>query len=290
MTTLEKVVLAQEVVSSYPLSEVLQALELPRSTWYYQSTVRVEYAERYSELRPVLEQIAREHPEYGYRRTTTELRETHDRVVNEKVVRRLHRLWGLPLVRSTHPPRPSGVRTVITEAGDRANLVALLSEIRPLEVVYTDFTELRYAAGRYKAHLIVFPDHASKVVLGWSVGERAVTDLALDGWKRAVDFLAELGVSPEGIIVHHDRDPIFTSYDWTGQLLLRDRARLSYALARHRNRMRTKPARLRSLRSLSAGPRNRSDELRPLTHQPQMCGTSVGRPARGGHLRNPVDP
>ena len=30
--------------------------------------------------------------------------------------------------------------------------------------------------------------------------------------------------------MHHDRDPVFTGYDWTAQLLLEDGLRLSYAL------------------------------------------------------------
>ena len=32
------------------------------------------------------------------------------------------------------------------------------------------------------------------------------------------------------MIVHHDQDAIYTSYDWTGQLLLIDKMKLSYAL------------------------------------------------------------
>ena len=32
------------------------------------------------------------------------------------------------------------------------------------------------------------------------------------------------------MIMHHDRDPVFTSYDWTARLLLDDAMRLSYAL------------------------------------------------------------
>ena len=30
--------------------------------------------------------------------------------------------------------------------------------------------------------------------------------------------------------MHHDQDPVYTGYGWTGQLLLRDAVRLSYAL------------------------------------------------------------
>ncbi len=98
-----------------------------------------------------LEAIAREHPEYGYRRTTTELRESYDRLVNHKLVQKLHQLWDLPLLRSTRVPRPSGVRKVVAEAGARANLVARLEEIGPFQVAYADFTEIWYADGRKKA-------------------------------------------------------------------------------------------------------------------------------------------
>jgi len=32
------------------------------------------------------------------------------------------------------------------------------------------------------------------------------------------------------MIIHHDQDAVFTGYGWTGQLLLKDGVRLSYAL------------------------------------------------------------
>jgi hypothetical protein len=78
---------------------------------------------------------------------------THDEQVNHKVIQQLHRCWGLPLVRTTRPPRPSGVRRVIAEAGGKANLLAGLSAIGPFDVVYTDFTELRYAGTTFGVHL-----------------------------------------------------------------------------------------------------------------------------------------
>ncbi len=114
--------------------------------------------------------------------------------------------------------------------GGKANLVAVLEAIEPFEVLYTDFTQLRYANGRERAFLIAFPDHASKLVLGWAVGPRAITELALSAWERAKEGLRRFGRSPRGVIVHHDRDPVFTSCEWTGRLLLKDETRVSYAL------------------------------------------------------------
>jgi putative transposase len=230
MSTEEKVALASEVQSSHAVTSVLAALELPRSTWYYRQNHRVSYTEKHAQLKEPLETIAREHPEYGYRRTTVELTQGHGYLVNHKVVQRLHQEWGLPLIRSTRPPRHSGIRQAISAAGDRVNLVAGKDAIQPFEVAYTDFTELVYADGRQKSHLIPIIDHASKLALGWAVGERAVTGLALKAWERAKQTLKAQGVDLKGLIVHHDQDPVFTSYRWTSHLLLRDQVRVSYAL------------------------------------------------------------
>lgn len=227
MSTVEKIRLGQATRGEFGLGATLAALELPRSTWYYP---RQSYEEKYAHLRQPLEMIAQQHSSYGYRRTQTELREQYGYDVNLKVVRRLHRCWELPLLRSTRPPKPSGIRTVIQVVGERANLLVALETIEPLEVLYTDFTELVYAGGRAKAHLIPFLDHGSKVVLGWAVGAAAETELALVGWKDARHGLESFGREPSDVIVHHDRDPVFTSYGWTGKVLIDDRSRLSYAL------------------------------------------------------------
>lgn len=230
MTTRQKVDLVTDTREEYGLMPALEAIELPKSSWYYHRKEKVSYAEKYAHLHPTLEEIARQHPEYGYRRTTEELRNNYGYVINHKVVQRLHRSWDLALLRSTRTPRPSPIRQVIREANGRANLVAALEEINLFQVAYTDFTELRYAGGRKKAYLMPIIDHASKLVYGWAVGERANTALALEAWERAKHSFLVLQISSKGMIIHHDQDPVYTSYDWTGQLLLKDNARVSYAL------------------------------------------------------------
>lgn len=178
-----------------------------------------------------LKAIAEAHPEYGYRRAAAELRETYGHRVNRKVVARLHRLWDLPPRRAVTRPKPSAVRRAIDAAGPRANLLSgrPKSEIGPLEVLYTDFTELRYADGARKAWMIPLPDHAAKYVAGFALGERADSELALRAWRAAERAVVRLRGSTEGVIVHQDRDPVFTGYAWTGRLLSAG-ARLSHAL------------------------------------------------------------
>ncbi|MGB5931616.1 MAG: IS3 family transposase, partial [Anaerolineae bacterium] len=89
MSTEQKVALAREAQGKHALSSALEALELSRSTWYYHQNHRVSYTAKYAHLREPLETIAREHPEYGYRRTTAELREAYGYRINHKVVQRL---------------------------------------------------------------------------------------------------------------------------------------------------------------------------------------------------------
>jgi hypothetical protein len=96
-------------------------------------------------------------------------------------------------------------------------------------VLYSDFTELRYAAG--KAWLMTLLHHETRMVPGWALGGHADAALALQAWSWAWRWLRRHGVPVECLIVHHDRDPVYTGYGWTGQLLVKDHVRLSPTLA-----------------------------------------------------------
>jgi putative transposase len=230
MTTEEKASLVEGVWESYGLAPALAAVELPKSTWYYHQNEKVSYEQKYAHLLPDLEAIAQEHPEYGWPRVTVELREKYGHYVNHKVVQRLLRLWDLRLMRNTRRPKPGGVQRAIKTAGKRANLVAQMEDIEPFQVMYTDFTELRFADGEQKAYLIPILGHVSKMVYGWAVGETTNTTLALKAWQRARRILQQFGIRCAGMILHQDQDSVFTSYAWTAQLLRKDGVRLSYAL------------------------------------------------------------
>ena len=230
MSTEQKVALVTEAQQPYGLNRALAAIDLPKSTWYYHQKQKVAYPDKYADLLPTLEQIAREHPEYGVPRIMPELREVHAVNVNHKVVERLLRIWDLSILRSTHHPKPSSVQQAIAKAGEYANLVAQLDEIELFQVAYTDYTELHYADGRRKAFLIPIIGHVSKMAYGWAIGEHADTPLALQAWERAQATFRRLAIAYAGMIMHHDRDPVFTGYAWTSQLLLKDELRLSYAL------------------------------------------------------------
>jgi putative transposase len=231
MSTAEKVARVAETKDAFGLNRSLAVIGLPKSTWYYRRTQQVAYEEKYALLRPVLETIARRWPEYGYRRTTRALREEMGHAINEKVVRRLHQSWDLALIRSTRRPKPSRLRRIIRQAGGRANLIADLETIGVFDVFYTDFTELVYAHGKAKAHFMPILDHTSRFCLGWALGERANREVALEAWNLAREMLKDWNFDVTASILHQDQDSVYTSYDWTGRLLLGEKMRLSFALA-----------------------------------------------------------
>lgn len=230
MTSEQKATLVEAAKDTHGLNLALATIDLPKSTWYYHQKHKVAYEDKYAELFPILEEIARAHPEYGVPRIMPELRDKHHIDVNHKVVERLLGIWDLSILRSTHRPRPSSVQKAITEVGELANLVAQMDEIGLFQVVYTDFTEILYADGDRKAILMPIIGHVSKMAFGWAVGQSRGTALALQAWEHAKRTFQQMGISYVGMIMHHDRDSVYTGYEWTSQLLLKDRSRLSYAL------------------------------------------------------------
>lgn len=214
------------------LNRCLQAIGLPKSTYYYRRKHRGP-SEDDQRLMQHVRSIIREHPDYGYRRILPELRERTGEQVNHKRLRRLLNEHELGLPRSLPTAKPSPVREILQEASGQLNLareyLGTGLDPEPLEVFSTDFTELRYAEGARKAHLMAVVDVGSRYALGWAVGPSRGRELALRCWKRVRARMAALGQSLEGAILHSDLDSVYTSYDWLRCILLEDGLRVSYS-------------------------------------------------------------
>jgi len=70
--------------------------------------------------------------------------------------------------------------------------------------------------------------HRRPKVTGWAVGKSANRKLALRCWEMAKASLAAWSLGPRGLIEHHDQDSVYASYRWLRQLLLVDKAVVSY--------------------------------------------------------------
>ena len=221
-----KLSLVKEHRGKYGLNRCLRALGVSKSTWHRHQR-RAKVSQEDEELKAKVLQVVKEHPAYGYRRIKVELAARYGTVVNHKRLRRLLSEWDLALKRQVARPRPSGVRRILKEAKGNLNLIRGW-EPRPFQVLCTDFTEIRYTGGARKAYLMAMIDPGSGWVVGWALGKSANRELALRCWEAAKESLAKAGRHPQGLIVHHDQDSVYTSYRWLRQLLIEDGVVVSY--------------------------------------------------------------
>lgn len=210
----------------YGLNTCLGAVGLSKSTWYaHQHPQRNEEDER---LRERILTIIGEHPDYGYRRIVPELVECVGKPINHKRVRRILSGYELGLPRCLPASTPSRVQTLIREVGASADLVKGRS-FAPFQAFSTDFTELVYAHGQQKAWGMVLLDIESRWAGGWAVAPRRHRQTAQSALDRLRSEMVPYGRDLEDVIIHHDKDSVYTSHDWLRQVLLKDRGRLSYA-------------------------------------------------------------
>jgi transposase InsO family protein len=212
----------------YGLNRCLEAIDLPKSTYYYRKNRSEEPSEEEQKLMSHVREIIGEHPAYGYRRILPELEERTDQTVNHKRLRRLLSEHELGLARHASKHSPSPVQEILGDAAGQLNLVADFTP-KPLEAFSTDFTELSYAGGSRKAYLMAVVDLESKYVPGWAVGPSANRKLAMRCWKRVREQMASLGEDLGEKIIHHDLDSVYTSYRWLRAILLDDGLRISYS-------------------------------------------------------------
>ena len=169
----EKVELVDRYRHEFGLNACLRALGLSKSTWHHRQH-RPDPAARDQPLRDALRAIIQEHPGYGYRPIQAELVEAGKGPVNHKRLLRVLRRYELGLPRCLPAATPSGVQQLIRHAGSSVNLVRRRS-FEVLEAFTTDFTELAYAGGAHKAHLIALVDLESHWAGGWAPGDPVPT-------------------------------------------------------------------------------------------------------------------
>ena len=119
----------------------------------------------------------------------------------------------------------------IKQAGSKANLVAQIENPDLYQICYTDFSEIVYADGFMKAQFMPILEHVSKHVPGWVLGQYDNAQAAMIAWFEAKLSMEKLGFPVKGLILHQDQDPVYTSYEWARQIIVKDKARLSFAKA-----------------------------------------------------------
>jgi putative transposase len=221
LTNQEKAMLVDALRAAYSLSELLTALDLARSCYFYHRA-RLRVADKYAEVRDSISDIFESnHRCYGSRRIQASL--CRQRVfISEKVVRRLMKQKNLVAAM----PRRRRYGSYMGEIGPAPeNIVNRdFQAAAPNEKWLTDISEFQLPAG--KVYLSPMIDCFDGMVISWAIGTRPDADLVNSMLDAAVETVTD---SPDRPIVHSDRG---AHYRWPGWLSRVNSAKLVRSMSR----------------------------------------------------------
>ena len=161
----------------YAVRPVCELLELPASSYYYHS-----HKENELRLQADLEIEAGQHPTYGSRRLTHQLRrKPYEYVVNRKRIQQLMRKMGL-----LRPVKRRKVRTTDSQHPylRYPNLVKDLEITQPDQVWVSDITYIRLHSDF--VYLAVILDVFTRAIRGWCLSRTIDQQLTLDALRAAL--------------------------------------------------------------------------------------------------------
>jgi putative transposase len=221
LTNREKTQLVDALRPAYALTELLGAVGLPRSSFFYH-LARLGAADKYVEVRRAMADIfERNYRCYGYRRMHASL--TGQSIdISEKVVRRLMKQEHLvPVARKRR--RYGSYMGEISPAPDNL-LNRDFSASTPNEKWLTDITEFQIPAG--KVYLSPMIDCYDGLVVSWSISTRPDAELVNTMLDTAIETVADCSHRP---VVHSDRGG---HYRWPGWLSRIAEAKLVRSMSR----------------------------------------------------------
>ena len=207
LTNREKTQLVDALRSTYTLAELLRAIGMPRSSYFYHRA-RLDVADKHAEVRRVMTDIfERNYRCYGYRRMQASLTK-QSMNISEKVIRRLMKQQSLvPIARRRR--RYGSYMGEISPAPDNL-LNRDFSASTPNEKWLTDITEFQIPAG--KVYLSPMIDCFDGMVVSWSIGTRPDAELVNTMLDAAIETVTASNDRP---LVHSDRGG---HYRWPGWL------------------------------------------------------------------------
>ncbi|WP_244141730.1 IS3 family transposase [Robbsia andropogonis] len=217
----EKTTLVDALKQTYALPELLSALRLARSSYFYHRA-RLLVTDRYVVARRVMADIFEcNYRCYGYHRMRAAL-SRQQVLISEKVVRCLMRQEGL-CATTTKQRRYRSYRGEISPAP--ANLINRdFRAAGPNQKWLTDISEFQIPAG--KVYLSPVINCFDGLVVSWSIGTRPDAELVNAMLGGAIETVAESADRP---VVHSDRG---AHYRWPGWLSRMRDARLIRSMSR----------------------------------------------------------
>ena len=160
---------------TYPVTQVCEVLDCPRSSVYYEPQEQDDGV-----LRAAIRRLAGEWPTYGYRRITEQLKR-EGWTVNRKRVQRLMQDMGLQARTKRHKKRTTNSQHPFPRF---PNLVQDLNVERPDQVWVSDITYIRLLTEW--VYLAVIMDVFTRAVRGWHLSRSLDQELALTALRKAL--------------------------------------------------------------------------------------------------------
>lgn len=195
------------VRTDYPLIVLQEIAHMPASTFYYHLNHQ-EPNQKYEVYRPVIEQIAEEaHYTYGSYRIWQALKRKGIQL-SEKVVRRLMKLWSIPVHFGKKKSKPySNYVGEITPA-PKDLLQHDFHATRPNEIWVTDISE--FSCGEDKLYFSPIIDLFDGKVVSYQLRRNAHEELATETLKEAISTLKR----SESVVLHSDRGGHYRAIEW----------------------------------------------------------------------------
>jgi len=219
LTNREKAVVINALRERFPLKDLLQSLQIAKSSYCYQ--VIAMNTDRYSAMRETVRTVFEESKErYGYRRVHAVIKQGGKKI-SEKVVRRLMREQNLS-VRKVKKRKYSSYQGEITPAVENVINRDFHAE-KPNEKWLTDITEFHIPAG--KVYLSPIIDCFDGMPVSWTIGTSPDANLVNTMLDEGILTLAE-GEKP---LVHSDRG---AHYRWPGWIERMEAAGLTRSMSK----------------------------------------------------------
>lgn len=216
----EKAVIIGALKNKYSLPALLNKLDMPKSSYFYQVKVLCG-RDKYEELRRRIRILFEENKErYGYRRIKILLK-NQGIIVSEKVVRRIMKEDGLT-VKLRKSRKYNSYKGEISPAVD--NLINRdFRAKQPNKKWLTDITEFSIKAG--KVYLSPVIDCFDGMPVAWSIGTAPNAELSNSMLRAAISTLGP----KEKPIVHSDRG---CHYRWPEWISIMDKAGLKRSMSK----------------------------------------------------------
>lgn len=171
-------------------SQVLEFLQIPKSSFYYKSIKD----EKDIEFKNQIEKVLLDHPSYGHRRIAMELK------INKKKIKRVMNKFSLKPVRGRRKPRKSNKKEGLEAS---PNLLVGVPPLFKNHIWATDFTYLKWR-GRF-VYLSTVMDLFSRRVVGISIKTNHSALLVAETLLNALES------NPAPAIVHSDQGSEYKS-------------------------------------------------------------------------------